>query len=98
MAPRPESSHVRMNVAQLKLLGRKHLELAEEMFPRSNERGSIEALKASSANATISLFPRSNERGSIEADCFRKISSATTPSSHVRMNVAQLKHIGLPQY
>ena len=56
-----------MNVSQLKreLLGamaRAHLK-----FPRSNERGSIEAPLLGVEEGVVNLFPRSNERGSIEA-------------------------------
>ena len=60
--------HVRMNVAQLKR-NQAHLNsMMSESFPRSNERGSIEAswLPFGSCAAEAE-FPRSNERGSIEA-------------------------------
>ena len=41
-----------MNVAQLKLLGRRAVLHHAEMFPRSNERGSIEASAEAAATAS----------------------------------------------
>ena len=40
----------------------------EHLFPRSAERGSIEAIKARIGGNLRWLFPRSAERGSIEAN------------------------------
>ena len=59
--------HVRMNVAQLKrriAVSQCH-KIGE--FPRSNERGSIEARRLEAKTRASRKFPRSNERGSIEA-------------------------------
>ncbi len=39
----------------------------EHLFPRSNDRGSIEALRLAEAVQAKGGFPRSNDRGSIEA-------------------------------
>ena len=58
--------HVRVNVAPLKP-GRRYAPAEIMEFPRSSERGSIEALLRTAANAAIGAFPRSSERGSIEA-------------------------------
>ena len=85
-----ERFHVRMNVAQLKpaLLVAPSEAFA---FPRSNERGSIEARCGCRPDAgRRSRFPRSNERGSIEAH--RQLEQAGLwQGFHVRMDVAQLK-------
>ena len=56
-----------MNVAQLKLLEVPFRRAPILAFPRSNERGSIEALPRLVGELPVSRFPRSNERGSIEA-------------------------------
>ena len=56
-----------MNVAQLKPFRLSNLGLVCGVFPRSNERGSIEAPDARQYQDDGDEFPRSNERGSIEA-------------------------------
>ena len=56
-----------MNVAQLKLGAIQFGERLRLLFPRSNERGSIEAHPRPGERAHRRAFPRSNERGSIEA-------------------------------
>ena len=57
-----------MNVAQLKHdKNGVHVGIRRPTFPRSNERGSIEADFSLSRLHRVEVFPRSNERGSIEA-------------------------------
>ena len=56
-----------MNVAQLKRISRKAASRITAWFPRSNERGSIEAKTYLAGAYRLFKFPRSNERGSIEA-------------------------------
>ena len=56
-----------MNVAQLKQKVAVILRRVSLTFPRSNERGSIEAAPLPRKFPKLEGFPRSNERGSIEA-------------------------------
>src|ERR1043165_236937 len=86
-------SHVRMNVAQLKRQTRSAAPLQTGAFPRSNERGSIEAPQALPSHTCCLRFPRSNERGSIEALPGRRGRGWRFRRSHVRMSVAQLKPV-----
>ena len=83
--------HVRMNVAQLKRHPLSFSQLADSRFPRSNERGSIEArrppLKVSHGSFgfhvrmnVAQLKPARSSILPVGGKCF-----------HVRMNVAQLK-------
>ena len=60
-------------------------------FPRSNERGSIEAPQGLIYGTIVRWFPRSNERGSIETQTYMPQAAQEYISFHVRMNVAQLK-------
>src|ERR1041385_2395837 len=87
------SSHVRMNVAQLKRCLHLQVSQRNQPFPRSNERGSIEAVSAAGRMWGAWSFPRSNERGSIEAFLRRRGCRHPPRRSHVRMNVAQLKRV-----
>ena len=80
-----------MNVAQLKFFNRLTTVQRTAMFPRSNERGSIEALKRSRVWMILRMFPRSNERGSIEALWDNDAQEGIIQRFHVRMNVAQSK-------
>src|ERR1043165_5343460 len=85
-------SHVRMNVAQLKPLSRETLRARSSRFPRSNERGSIEARRcptrtacaASSSHVRMNVAQLKQHHLSATAGAYLR--------SHVRMNVAQLKH------
>ncbi len=56
-----------MNVAQLKPWTRRIGRSVRAAFPRSYERGSIEASSSSPVKKYGLTFPRSYERGSIEA-------------------------------
>ena len=84
-------SHVRMNVAQLKRMSKRYTFADLVEFPRSNERGSIEAVSVCIGVSSLWRFPRSNERGSIEAASAHFNCFTSYARSHVRMNVAQLK-------
>ncbi len=61
-----------MNVALLKL-GSEAIppHACRPVFPRSDERGSIEAVAIKDLINVAVLFPRSDERGSIEARLYR---------------------------
>ncbi len=58
---------VQTNAAPLKQIRSRHELRPKPNFPRSNERGSIEAIAKRSPLVGGLTFPRSNERGSIEA-------------------------------
>ena len=59
--------HVRLSVAPLKHTSLSRLRGSVAAFPRSTERGSIEAGARLYILPVDSQFPRSTERGSIEA-------------------------------
>ena len=82
-----------MNVAQLKPDWPGSTGSGRVSFPRSNERGSIEAFVAEDAREVNGGFPRSNERGSIEARTSAAGMRYGSAGFHVRMNVAQLKRV-----
>ncbi len=56
-----------MNVAQLKQVVDAPVRPVVSVFPRLNERGSIEAYIVQGGAELYDSFPRLNERGSIEA-------------------------------
>ena len=64
------------------------------MFPRSAERGSIEAKDRLAADAFREAFPRSAERGSIEARLAAALSGGAAGRFHAQLSVAPLKHHG----
>ncbi len=83
-----------MNVALLKL---KLLKIECQplwKFPRSDERGSIEAQLQRAIGSPDDQFPRSDERGSIEAFSNARRNLKRMARFHVRMNVALLKPNG----
>src|SRR2546429_204979 len=59
--------HVHSNVAPLKPFIKRQRQGIRARFPRSFERGSIEAASRPALIAALAAFPRSFERGSIEA-------------------------------
>ncbi len=63
-----------MNVAQLKEMNLAQALHGWRLFPRLNERGSIEGRNSSSvARCRSRLFPRLNERGSIEGSSDKRL-------------------------
>src|SRR5437660_747601 len=85
--------HVRMNVAQLKRAGSLRDGLPAAEFPRSNERGSIEAGARESRPARAR--PRFHVRMNVaQLKLDRGVGDAQFAGGfHVRMNVAQLKQM-----
>ena len=61
-----------------------------EIFPRSTERGPIEAIKLLAAVFADDRFPRSTERGPIEASFTRSATRRQT-TFRVQQNAAPLK-------
>ncbi len=87
---RGERFHVRMNVAQLKHNPFSQFCHTLNSFPRSNERGSIEAHRRFEPVKPDDEFPRSNERGSIEAQpgiACSGVGSYTFPRSNERGSI-----------
>ena len=66
--------------------------LTQPPFPRSIERGLIEAVCSSTAGSRPDAFPRSIERGLIEATGFPIRHPAHESTFRVRSNAASLKH------
>ena len=60
-------------------------------FPRSKERGLIEAAVDLSQPGACGPFPRSKERGLIEAERIVRIQVELPPTFRVRKNAASLK-------
>ncbi len=72
-----------MNVAQLKLELDGEVINGRSMFPRLNERGSIEARVRVPSCSFSTSFPRLNERGSIEAGTNESEAGAPQNCFHV---------------
>ncbi len=89
--------HVRLSVAPLKLRVGLCLGPDPDGFPRSAERGSIEARSFGRRPSARILFPRSAERGSIEAVlmCGAPISYCVFPRSAER---GSIEAILFPQF
>ncbi len=82
--------YVRMNVALLKPGDAVRFAHLPRPFPRSDERGSIEAYASiEKGRGHVTTFPRSDERGSIEAPSVRaeRRRWATFPRSDERGSI-----------